>query len=57
MSFDKGTPTGGYEDVLEGWMVGEDRPDVWGRPVDVTVLRDGSLLVVYDGTGTLWRVA
>jgi glucose/arabinose dehydrogenase len=55
--FDKGTPTGGYEDFLVGWMLGEDRPDVWGRPVDVTMLRDGSLLVVDDGAGTVWRVA
>jgi glucose/arabinose dehydrogenase len=38
-------------------MLGEDRPEVWGRPVDVTVLQDGSLLIVEDGSGTIWRVA
>ena len=38
-----GSPTGEYEDVLTGFV----RPDgeVWGRPVGVGVLQDGSLLV------------
>jgi glucose/arabinose dehydrogenase len=30
---------------------------VWGRPVDVAVARDGSLLVTDDGGGVIWRVA
>jgi len=54
--FADGTPTGAYEDFVVGWMLAPDRPEVWGRPVDVTVLRDGSLLIVEDGNHSLWRV-
>jgi len=50
-----GVPTGEYEDFLTGFVRDEDR--VWGRPVGVTVARDGALLVTEDGNGTIWRVA
>lgn len=57
LPFEKGQPTGAYEDFVTGWMLGEDRPEVWGRPVGLTALQDGSLLVTEDGNGTLWRIA
>ncbi len=50
-----GVPTGEYEDFLTGFVANDD--SVWGRPVGVTVLHDGSLLVSEDGNGTIWRVA
>ena len=50
-----GVPTGEYEDFLTGFVASDDA--VWGRPVGVTVLRDGSLLVSEDGNGTIWRVS
>jgi glucose/arabinose dehydrogenase len=31
--------------------------NVWGRPVGVTVGKDGSLFVSDDGSGTIWRVS
>jgi glucose/arabinose dehydrogenase len=37
-------------------MLGEDQPEVWGRPVGVVVLRDGSMLIGDDGGGKIWRV-
>jgi glucose/arabinose dehydrogenase len=49
-----GRATGEYEDFLTGFVTPEG--DVWGRPVGVTVARDGSLLVSDDGSGTIWRV-
>jgi hypothetical protein len=49
-----GVPTGEYEDFITGFVV-NDR-DVWGRPVGVTVARDGALLISEDGNGTIWRV-
>lgn len=49
-----GVPTGEYEDFMTGFVV-DDR-SVWGRPVGIGVMRDGSLLVTEDGNGTLWRV-
>ena len=57
LPFAKGAASGGYEDFLGGWMLGEDRPEVWGRPVGLAVLRDGSLLVTDDAAGTIWRVS
>jgi glucose/arabinose dehydrogenase len=50
-----GVPTGEYEDFLTGFVV--DGHNVWGRPVGVSVARDGALLVSDDGNGTLWRVS
>jgi glucose/arabinose dehydrogenase len=50
-----GAPTGEYEDFLTGFVEGEQ--SVWGRPVGVTVARDGSLLVSEDRNGTIWRVS
>ena len=55
--FDKdGKPVGGYDDFIKGWMLGENRPEVWGRPVGLLVLKDGSLLITDDGAMKIWRV-
>lgn len=51
-----GRPTGGYDDFLTGWMLDESSSEVWGRPVCLLVLRDGSLLISDDGAGKIWRV-
>lgn len=51
-----GKPVGGYDDFLTGWMLGEDNPEVWGRPVSLLVLKDGSMLVTDDGGNKIWRV-
>ena len=48
-----GAPTGSYEDVMTGFVVDDRR--VWGRPVGVTVAKDGSLLVSDDAGGVIWR--
>lgn len=50
-----GVPTGEYDDFVTGWVI--DRGHVWGRPVGVAVLHDGSLLISEDGNNTLWRVS
>ncbi len=50
-----GRATGVYEDFLTGFVA--DANSVWGRPVGVAVMRDGSLLVTEDGNNTIWRVA
>src|SRR5215471_18877899 len=50
-----GVPTGQYDDFMTGFVV--DNHSVWGRPVGVTVARDGALLITEDGNGTMWRVA
>jgi len=55
--FEKGQPTSGPEDFLTGWMLAEDKPEVWGRPVAVLQMPDGSILISDDGSGKLWRVS
>lgn len=42
-----------YEDFATGWKQGES---VWGRPVDVLNMPDGSLLVSDDYTGAVYRI-
>ena len=54
--FQDGKPQTGPEDFLTGWMLGADRKEVWGRPVGLLQLPDGSLLVSDDGAGKLWRI-
>ena len=50
-----GVPTGEYEDFVTGFVVNDS--EVWGRPVGVTMARDGALLISEDGNGTIWRVS
>ena len=54
--FRNGHPTGGYDDFVTGWLPDETGRAVWGRPVGLMVLADGSLLVSEDGNGTIWRI-
>ena len=42
-----------YEPFAEGWLQ-EGRP--WGRPVDVLVMPDGSLLISDDRAGVIYRI-
>jgi glucose/arabinose dehydrogenase len=56
IKFKNGKPVGGYDDFVTGWMLGEDKPEVWGRPVGVLVLKDGSMLITDDGGNKVWRV-
>ena len=51
---DRGKPTGAYEDFLTGFVTPEG--NVWGRPVGLTVAKDGALLVSEDGNNSIWRV-
>ena len=42
-----------YEEFATGWLQGEA---AWGRPADVLVLPDGSLLVADDHAGAIYRI-
>jgi glucose/arabinose dehydrogenase len=55
--FKNGKPSGPERDFLTGWMLSPDSKEVWGRPVALAVLHDGSLLVSDDGAKTLGRVS
>lgn len=54
--FQKNRPVGGYEDFVVGWMLSEDKPEVWGRPCGLLVMKDGSMLVADDGANKIWRI-
>lgn len=46
-----------YEPFASGWLQREGGKDaVWGRPVDVLTLPDGSLLVSDDHAGAIYRI-
>ena len=44
-----------YETFASGWL-NDDTQGIWGRPVDVVVARDGSLLVSDDYAGLIYRI-
>jgi len=44
----------GYRTFAEGWKQGED---VWGRPVDILIMPDGSMLVSDDHAGVIYRIS
>jgi len=46
----------GYETFASGWM-NETTQKVWGRPVDVLLLPDGSMLVSDDQANVIYRIS
>lgn len=46
-----------FEDFVSGWLPDENSRDVWGRPVGLQVLPDGSMLITDDGANKIWRVS
>jgi len=54
--FRGGKPAGGYDDFMAGWAPDPASRRVWGRPVGLLVMKDGSLLVADDGGDVIWRV-
>lgn len=50
------TTSGGYEAFATGWL-DEESQKAWGRPVDVLVLDDGSMLVSDDQAGVIYRIS
>ncbi len=45
----------GHEPFISGWL-DEDTQKVWGRPVDVLLMPDGSMLISDDYAGVVYRV-
>ncbi|PIB35058.1 sorbosone dehydrogenase [Reichenbachiella sp. 5M10] len=44
-----------YDVFVDGWL-DEEEQEAWGRPVDVLVLEDGSILVSDDKAGQIYRI-
>ena len=55
--FRDGKPASGPQDFLTGWMLDEKKREVWGRPVGLLQMPDGSLLVTDDGGKKIWRIS
>nr|WP_245553816.1 sorbosone dehydrogenase family protein [Cytophaga aurantiaca] len=53
--FENGKPSGPPEDFLTGFIANAD--EVYGRPVGVVVLPDGSILVADDSANTIWKIS
>jgi glucose/arabinose dehydrogenase len=54
--FKDGRPSGAVREFLTGWRVSAEARDVWGRPVAIMQLPDGSILVSDDGGHKIWRI-
>jgi len=55
--FRDGRPASGPQDFLTGFMASPDQSEVWGRPVGLLEMPDGSLLVSDDGGNKIWRIS
>ena len=55
--FKNGKPSGRPQEFLTGFVADLAADKVYGRPVGLAVLPDGSLLVTDDASNVIWRVA
>jgi len=55
--FKNAKPSGAVRDFMTGWMISPDSKEVWGRPVAIMQLPDGSILVSDDGGKKIWRIS
>lgn len=55
LPLEDGHASGVYEDFITGFVTPDG--NAWGRPVGVTVAKDGSLYVTDDGYRAIWRVS
>ncbi|MFN8420198.1 MAG: PQQ-dependent sugar dehydrogenase [Anaerolineae bacterium] len=54
VTLDSGGKAISYQPFAEGWLQGGN---AWGRPVDLQVLPDGSLLLSDDRAGAIYRIS
>ncbi|UOQ53422.1 PQQ-dependent sugar dehydrogenase [Hymenobacter cellulosivorans] len=55
--FQNGRPSGKMEDFATGFIANEEGKEVYGRPVGVTVMPDGAILITDDAGNKVWRVS
>jgi glucose/arabinose dehydrogenase len=55
--FKNGKPAGPPEDFLTGFIANLEKDEVFGRPVGIALLPDGSMLIADDAANVIWRVA
>jgi glucose/arabinose dehydrogenase len=57
VSFQNGRPSGAVREVVTGWMLSPDAHEVWGRPVGLLQMSDGSVLISDDAGRRIWRLS
>lgn len=55
VKLDENGQAAGYEPFITGWL-NEQEQEAWGRPVDLLVQPDGSMLISDDHAGAIYRV-
>ena len=55
--FENGSPTGEIEPFLGGFFAASGQDEVYGRPVALEELPDGSLLVSDDAGNSIWHIS
>ena len=55
--FKNGKPACPKEDFLSGSLLGPDQREVWGQPVGLLEMADGSLLVSEEAGNKIWRAS
>ena len=55
MILSKNSRSVNYEPFIYGWL-DEDEQEAWGRPVDILILEDGSMLISDDKSNVIYRV-
>jgi glucose/arabinose dehydrogenase len=55
VNIEDNTKATSYKTFAEGWL-DETTQESWGRPVDVLMLKDGSMLVSDDQAGVIYRI-
>lgn len=55
VTLDENYESTGYEIFAEGWL-NKETEEKWGRPVDIELLPDGSMLVSDDHGGRVFRI-
>ena len=51
-----GKPSGPPQDLVTGWLPKGSNREIYGRPAGLTTLNDGSILIVDDWGGKIWRL-
>jgi glucose/arabinose dehydrogenase len=55
--FSQGHPSGPPEDFMTGFIRDLPSGEVYGRPVGIAVMKDGSMLVADDAGNHIWRIS
>ncbi len=51
-----GKPSGPPQDLVTGWLPKWSNKEIYGRPAGLAIQKDGSILIVDDWGGKIWRL-